>query len=228
MKKAPDGRKNVKNNSQMEPLIENLVIFGIVGAIRTTQWLYSTHDERIKREVEHIRMYLKRCGDKMKGLKGFDLSFEEVLGDVSTANKCLESDGLRNLLDDKKFRLRVTPVFRGNGNVFVKLLKYNSSFAYAFGNVEFDFEVVKRRKDKEEKEEEKREWEKREEGGFVRSVAATREGESDVDDDDVDGSEEFEHVHVVRRCSIETFYRCLLYTSPSPRDATLSRMPSSA
>ena len=23
-------------------------------------------------------------------------------------------------------------------------------------------------------------------------------------------------------------YRCLLYTSPSPRDATLSRMPSSA
>ena len=26
----------------------------------------------------------------------------------------------------------------------------------------------------------------------------------------------------------EVFYRCLLYTSPSPRDATLSRMPSSA
>ena len=25
-----------------------------------------------------------------------------------------------------------------------------------------------------------------------------------------------------------TFKRCLLYTSPSPRDATLSRMPSSA
>ena len=24
------------------------------------------------------------------------------------------------------------------------------------------------------------------------------------------------------------YYRCLLYTSPSPRDATLSRMPSSA
>ena len=24
------------------------------------------------------------------------------------------------------------------------------------------------------------------------------------------------------------FYNCLLYTSPSPRDATLSRMPSSA
>ena len=210
VKKAPDGRKNVKNNYQMEPLIENLVIFGIVGAIRTTQWLYSTHEERINREVEHIRMYLKRCGDKMKGLKGFDLSFEEVLGDVSTANKCLESDGLRNLLDNKKFRLRVTPVFRGNGNVFVKLLKYNSSFAYAFGNVEFDFEVVKRRKDKEEKEEEKREWEKREEGGFVRSVAATREGESDVDDDDVDGNEEFEHVHVVRRCSIETFYRVVV------------------
>ena len=26
----------------------------------------------------------------------------------------------------------------------------------------------------------------------------------------------------------EQFYFCLLYTSPSPRDATLSRMPSSA
>ena len=26
----------------------------------------------------------------------------------------------------------------------------------------------------------------------------------------------------------QTFNRCLLYTSPSPRDATLSRMPSSA
>ena len=27
---------------------------------------------------------------------------------------------------------------------------------------------------------------------------------------------------------IQPFYTCLLYTSPSPRDATLSRMPSSA
>ena len=27
---------------------------------------------------------------------------------------------------------------------------------------------------------------------------------------------------------IERYYSCLLYTSPSPRDATLSRMPSSA
>ena len=27
---------------------------------------------------------------------------------------------------------------------------------------------------------------------------------------------------------LELHYRCLLYTSPSPRDATLSRMPSSA
>ena len=29
-------------------------------------------------------------------------------------------------------------------------------------------------------------------------------------------------------CSFETLNSCLLYTSPSPRDATLSRMPSSA
>ena len=27
---------------------------------------------------------------------------------------------------------------------------------------------------------------------------------------------------------LDTMYDCLLYTSPSPRDATLSRMPSSA
>ena len=30
------------------------------------------------------------------------------------------------------------------------------------------------------------------------------------------------------REAIARFYACLLYTSPSPRDATLSRMPSSA
>ena len=30
------------------------------------------------------------------------------------------------------------------------------------------------------------------------------------------------------RCINDRFYTCLLYTSPSPRDATLSRMPSSA
>ena len=28
--------------------------------------------------------------------------------------------------------------------------------------------------------------------------------------------------------AFDTIYACLLYTSPSPRDATLSRMPSSA
>ena len=33
---------------------------------------------------------------------------------------------------------------------------------------------------------------------------------------------------VARDLMIVTLYTCLLYTSPSPRDATLSRMPSSA
>ena len=33
-----------------------------------------------------------------------------------------------------------------------------------------------------------------------------------------------DHVSILR----STYYSCLLYTSPSPRDATLSRMPSSA
>ena len=34
--------------------------------------------------------------------------------------------------------------------------------------------------------------------------------------------------HVVRKIDENTYFTCLLYTSPSPRDATLSRMPSSA
>ena len=33
---------------------------------------------------------------------------------------------------------------------------------------------------------------------------------------------------IVTFVGIVSFYFCLLYTSPSPRDATLSRMPSSA
>ena len=35
--------------------------------------------------------------------------------------------------------------------------------------------------------------------------------------------------HIISNCDAPTDYKnCLLYTSPSPRDATLSRMPSSA
>ena len=34
--------------------------------------------------------------------------------------------------------------------------------------------------------------------------------------------------HVLRKEGTERPFTCLLYTSPSPRDATLSRMPSSA
>ena len=34
--------------------------------------------------------------------------------------------------------------------------------------------------------------------------------------------------HYVRSRSVQAMRSCLLYTSPSPRDATLSRMPSSA
>ena len=33
---------------------------------------------------------------------------------------------------------------------------------------------------------------------------------------------------MIRRLQNRQIYTCLLYTSPSPRDATLSRMPSSA
>ena len=37
-----------------------------------------------------------------------------------------------------------------------------------------------------------------------------------------------EYVKVTRKATPEVLSTCLLYTSPSPRDATLSRMPSSA
>ena len=36
----------------------------------------------------------------------------------------------------------------------------------------------------------------------------------------------YRHAHQKQACTL--LYTCLLYTSPSPRDATLSRMPSSA
>ena len=37
-----------------------------------------------------------------------------------------------------------------------------------------------------------------------------------------------ELLRVIPNAVVERDYGCLLYTSPSPRDATLSRMPSSA
>ena len=35
-------------------------------------------------------------------------------------------------------------------------------------------------------------------------------------------------IKILSKSGDENYYVCLLYTSPSPRDATLSRMPSSA
>ena len=45
---------------------------------------------------------------------------------------------------------------------------------------------------------------------------------------EVDAQTGFDLYETVRPDLVVTSYRCLLYTSPSPRDATLSRMPSSA
>ena len=39
---------------------------------------------------------------------------------------------------------------------------------------------------------------------------------------------EFDSVKVIGIDNITEYYDCLLYTSPSPRDSTSSRMPSSA
>ena len=38
----------------------------------------------------------------------------------------------------------------------------------------------------------------------------------------------FRHIRIIYHPIFRRFMGCLLYTSPSPRDATLSRMPSSA
>ena len=41
--------------------------------------------------------------------------------------------------------------------------------------------------------------------------------------------DETNNIHVLNSwISVDPYMSCLLYTSPSPRDATLSRMPSSA
>ena len=54
--------------------------------------------------------------------------------------------------------------------------------------------------------------------------------EDDIDDIDIELEEEFDYSEgeVKVNLSITLQDTCLLYTSPSPRDATLSRMPSSA
>ena len=43
-----------------------------------------------------------------------------------------------------------------------------------------------------------------------------------------DGETMPDTLNMIQTSEIKEFYNCLLYTSPSPRDATLSRMPSSA
>ena len=50
---------------------------------------------------------------------------------------------------------------------------------------------------------------------------------ANVLDSTIDWSE-YSEVDVEDVPGFDGFYGCLLYTSPSPRDATLSRMPSSA
>ena len=97
--------------------------------------------------------------------------------------------------------------------MFVKLLKYNSSFAHVFGSIEFDFEVVKRREEKRENEEngeKRREWEKREEGGFVKAERRENEDSLLAEEEERNDDDDFEDVYVIRRCSIETFYRVVV------------------
>ena len=52
--------------------------------------------------------------------------------------------------------------------------------------------------------------------------------EVDISLDNVYGKSDNEYIGMCRREVMDAFMSCLLYTSPSPRDATLSRMPSSA
>ena len=59
------------------------------------------------------------------------------------------------------------------------------------------------------------------------AAPATEEDHDDEDEDHDHEEGEDEHAHAHDGADPH-FFTCLLYTSPSPRDATLSRMPSSA
>ena len=60
-----------------------------------------------------------------------------------------------------------------------------------------------------------------------RDIAARGKGGEDPVDDDII-RELLQTMIKQRRESIDLYQNCLLYTSPSPRDGLLSRMPSSA
>ena len=55
-----------------------------------------------------------------------------------------------------------------------------------------------------------------------------QEKEGYIDDDSVVEISKLIGITEVQVRSVASFYTCLLYTSPSPRDRTRSRMPSSA
>ena len=55
---------------------------------------------------------------------------------------------------------------------------------------------------------------------------ASQSFEGSAEPDSSDADEEFDYLAGI--ATLESTFTCLLYTSPSPRDATLSRMPSSA
>ena len=53
-------------------------------------------------------------------------------------------------------------------------------------------------------------------------------GVNDVDEEDVIRFDHGTRTYIIVRDHEDNYYCCLLYTSPSPRDRTRSRMPSSA
>ena len=73
--------------------------------------------------------------------------------------------------------------------------------------------MVKRREEKRENEEngeKRREWEKREEGGFVKAERCENEDSILAEEEEMNDDDDYEHVYVIRRCSIETFYRVVV------------------
>ena len=71
------------------------------------------------------------------------------------------------------------------------------------------------------------------EGGIVIeeilvSASSAAYNGTDWNGDGVIGSTSDQYIQIRNTGSIDVDISCLLYTSPSPRDATLSRMPSSA
>ena len=117
------------------------------------------------------------------------------------------TDGVGNTTSNQSFNITVTPVNDSPTGTDITLM-VDEDTPHSFASVEFGFDDVN-------------------EGDGFQSVVITTlpAGSLTLNNSQVSIGTE---VLVADIPSLEYLPVCLLYTSPSPRDATLSRMPSSA